>query len=327
MKKLILNRRKLIRIIGLSLLGSVGYGSYHYLNKKLIKTTWNGNVLNSPARVEIHSENKKKNLIIIEEIKKVIFNFDNIFNLQNNSSEIVKLNKYKTLENPSTHLIEAIGNSQIISSQTDGVFDITVQPLWDYYYKHFIINSNLTSPDKNEISRIKRDLVSWKNVILKDNRIILKNNASITLNGIAQGYITDKIVEILKQNSIKNSLVDFGENYALGKYLNQRPWKILLQGPENINKIVNLSNKAVATSSGTGTAFEESLKYHHIFNPKTGFSANNFKAVSIISNKAWLSDALSTSSLIMKKDKIKKICNNLNAQAFVVQNNNFKIVS
>ena len=95
MNKLLINRRKIIRIIGLSLIGSIGYGSYHYLNKKLIKTTWDGTVLNSPARLEIHSESKKNNLIIIEKIKKLVFTFDNIFNLQNTNSEIVKLNKLK----------------------------------------------------------------------------------------------------------------------------------------------------------------------------------------------------------------------------------------
>ena len=57
MNKLVLNslnRRKFINIMGLSLLGSAGYGSYQYLNKKLVKTSWSGQILNSPAKLEIH---------------------------------------------------------------------------------------------------------------------------------------------------------------------------------------------------------------------------------------------------------------------------------
>ena len=34
---------------------------------------------------------------------------------------------------------------------------------------------------------------------------------SITLNGIAQGYITDKVTEILANFGISNTLVNMGE--------------------------------------------------------------------------------------------------------------------
>ena len=69
--------------MGLSLLGSAGYGSYQYLNKKLVKTSWSGQILNSPAKLEIHSYSKSQNLALVEKINSLAVNFDNIFNLQN----------------------------------------------------------------------------------------------------------------------------------------------------------------------------------------------------------------------------------------------------
>ena len=94
MNKLVLNslnRRKFINIMGLSLLGSAGYGSYQYLNKKLVKTSWSGEILNSPAKLEIHSYSKKQNLAVINKVNSLAINFDNVFNLQNTKSEIVTL--------------------------------------------------------------------------------------------------------------------------------------------------------------------------------------------------------------------------------------------
>ena len=98
----------------------------------------------------------------------------------------------------------------------------------------------------------------------------------------------------------------------------------MLRGPNEINKIISIKDKAVATSSGYGTMFEPTAKYHHIFNPKTGKSANNYKAVSIVSNEAWISDCISTSALLIDAAKIKSICKEFSAKAFIVKNNNFE---
>ena len=59
--------------------------------------------------------------------------------------------------------------------------------------------------------------------------------------------------DLRKRKNIQT--VDFGENYALGLYENQRPWRILLQGPSNITKVIDLSNKAVATSVDSSAVY------------------------------------------------------------------------
>ncbi len=317
-----LSKRKLIKIVGLSLVGSTSYGLFSLLNKKIVKTEWYGDVLNNPVKLEIHSNNKIANQNIIKKVEQFAYKADNIFNLQNSNSEIVELNKNKVLNDPSDSLIDVIKKSQLISKETDGAFDITVQPLWNFYYNHFIVQGKRTSPNLNSLNKIV-DTINWKHVIIKNNKIKLINNSSITLNGIAQGWITDNITDILKDNDIRNTLVDFGETYALGKFENKRHWNILLQEPGGVNEVISLSNMAVATSSGFGTMFEPTAKYNHIFNPKTGISENKYKAISILSKKAWLSDALATSSLLLEKNKIIELCNKLSGKALVVDDDKF----
>ena len=319
-----INRRKLIKIIAFSAIGSTTYGIYNIFgNKKYIKSKWTGTVLNNYVTLEIHSNEGKNNNLIYSQINNFINQADNIFNLQNPDSEIVKLNKYKKLQNPSPYLIEVIKKSQILSEQTGGNFDITVQPLWTHYYNHFILNGNSSFPDDKILKNITKS-INWKNVGIENNTIILKNNASITLNGIAQGWITDKVVEIINKNNITNTLVDFGETFASGSYESKRPWNIEIQSSEGINTVIKLTNKAVATSSASGTMFEPTKKYNHIFNPKTGLSTSNFHTVSIISNKAWLSDCIATSALLLSKSKLKVLCDKLNAKAFISEKNYFK---
>ena len=45
--------------------------------------------------------------------------------------------------------------------------------------------------------------------------------------------------------------------------------------PENNGDIgkIEFENSVVATSAGKGTMFDESGKYHHIFNPENGLSS------------------------------------------------------
>ena len=143
---------------------------------------------------------------------------------------------------------------------------------------------------------------------------------SLTLNGIAQGWITDLITLKLKNYGINNVLIDLGETFALGKHRENRPWHIALSGKSGIVGKVDLINKAVATSGGHGTVFDNTGKYHHVFNPKTGLSANKHEALSIIADTAWVADALSTAGLSMDKVSIKKVVKKFNAKAFIISN-------
>ena len=102
-------------------------------------------MLGAPAKIELHSSDKKLNEFMVSEIDKLVLKYENIFYLQNTKSEISKLNKNKFLVNPS-RVRNVIEKSQFISKRTEGLFDVTVQPLWELYFDHFIINNNRIAP-------------------------------------------------------------------------------------------------------------------------------------------------------------------------------------
>ena len=51
---------------------------------------------------------------------------------------------------------------------------------------------------------------------------------------------------------------------------------------------------SVATSGGYGTVFDRSGGFHHLFDPKTGRSADAHIGVSVIAPRAAVADGLST---------------------------------
>jgi thiamine biosynthesis lipoprotein len=58
--------------------------------------------------------------------------------------------------------------------------------------------------------------------------------------------------------------------------------------------MVDLEDMALAVSGGYGTTFEASGCYHHIFDPRTGGSANTLVDVAVIGPRATTADGLAT---------------------------------
>ena len=92
---------------------------------------------------------------------------------------------------------------------------------------------------------------------------------AITLNGIAQGYITDRVADLLRHEGFEQAMVDLGEWRALGRH----PERPSVACGDARRPDIELADNALAVSSGSGTAFEPSGQFHHIFDPATGASA------------------------------------------------------
>jgi len=59
---------------------------------------------------------------------------------------------------------------------------------------------------------------------------------------------------------------------------------------------------AICTSGGYGTKFEPTGRFHHLFDPATGASADHSIAASVFAASATTADALSTTLYVMLPD-------------------------
>ena len=137
--------------------------------------------------------------------------------------------------------------------------------------------------------------------------------STLNLGGIAKGYVTEKLVDILKKDGVSSALVNLGGNaYAYGKKPTGENWRIGIQNPKNedgIIGIISAENLAVITSGDYQRYFElDGVRYHHILNPKTGFPANSgLHSVTVISDNPTLCDALSTAAFVAGLEKGTKL--------------------
>ena len=263
---------------------------------------WRGRAMGTKIEILLNVRNSQQYQYVISSIKNEILRLEKIFSLYQNDSAISKLNSNGYIIDPPIELVDLVYRSTNFSNLTQGAFDITVQPLWQFHTK---------KTDTRKLNRKVLKLVDYNSVNANLSEIRFeKPNMSITFNGIAQGYITDKVSSLLSSYGMKNCLLQLGETKGLGPHPSGRRWKVGIQDPFIQNKIIETvflkNNFAIATSSGNSTFINNNPKVHHIFNPRTGLNSNYYDSVSVISKDATTADALSTGFMNMDQSSIKK---------------------
>ncbi|MBC7196762.1 MAG: FAD:protein FMN transferase, partial [Deferribacterales bacterium] len=125
-------------------------------------------------------------------------------------------------------------------------------------------------------------------------------------------YIVDKVAKFLLNEGVESFILNAGGDLFASNRKNNRKWRIAIKNPERENdflSIINLENKAVATSGNYERYFEKDGKrYIHIFNALDGLNANTYQSVSVIADTVEKADGLATVFFLMGLDEIEKVC-------------------
>ncbi len=213
-----------------------------------------------------------------------------------------------------------------VSEKTDGAFDITIMPLVNAWGFGF------TDPMKVGQKQVDSLLpyVNYRNVSLINGRLVKKYpEIKVDFNAIAQGYSADLIGEMLEARGIENYLVDVGgEVLAKGKKAGNKPWKVGIEKPTKdaddprvLNAVVNLTDKALATSGNYRRFFiKDGIRYSHTLDPKTGFPVKHtVLSVSVLANDCMTADAYATAFMVMGLEKTQEfISRNPGIDAYLI---------
>lgn len=271
---------------------------------------WRGISLGSVATIRIHHPDKAAAEGLIRQVVAESRRLEQIFSLYREDSTLCELNRSGMLAAPPTELSDLLVACDRFWRLTGGAFDPTVQPLWRCYADHFAaVRDASQGPSVAKLEDAVK-LVGWGNVRFDRNKVVLaRRGMGLTLNGIAQGYITDRVVERLRASGIESCLVDMGEIRALGVRPDGRPWQIGVedsQGKVSEPDILTV-NKAFATSNAHGFQFDEQGHCNHLFNPTTGGCADPSRSVSVVADTATAADGLSTAFALISDQTIGSI--------------------
>ncbi|HYG91452.1 MAG TPA: FAD:protein FMN transferase [Azospirillum sp.] len=273
--------------------------------------TWRGVALGADACIQLaHPDAAEADRLIglcLEEVARL----ERVFSLYRPDSALSRLNRDGALADPPGDLVRLLTDAVSFGRRTGGAFDATVQPLWQLYAGHFSRPDADPNGPPAAAVQAARSLVDYRALRVAADRIgFARRGMAVTLNGIAQGYVTDRVADLLRAQGMDRAMVDLGEIRALGHHPSGRPWTVGLQNPADEKRIVEtlkVANMAVATSGGYGTRFDAAGRFTHLFDPATGRCAGEWLAVTVLAPDATTADALSTALSVVPAEKAQAI--------------------
>ena len=190
-----------------------------------------------------------------------------------------------------------------VSQITSGAFDISYASM-DRIWK---FDGSMKAMPTEEAIKKSVSKIGYKNIVLdpKEQTIFLKNEGmKLGLGGIGQGYIADKVKELLFSKGCVSGIVNVsGDINAWGKQPDGKPWTVGIVNPLNKNKIFAtfpLENSAVETS-GSYEKFVifNGIRYAHIIDPRTGYPVQGVVSVSVFAKQTEIADALATGIFVL----------------------------
>ena len=234
-----------------------------------------------------------------------IYKANSIISAINNNDSNARVNE---------HFTAVFNKAMEVSRESDGAFDITVAPLVNAYGFGASKKKTLDTAYIDSLLQF----VGYKKVKIVNGKLVKSApGVKIDMNAIAQGYTVDLISNFLEGKGISNYLVEVGgEIRAKGKNSEGSYWKIGVDKPidnlepgENLQVILKLKNRSIATSGNYRKFYEENgVKYSHHIDPKTGRTQhNNLLSVSISAVDCTTSDAYATACLLLGFDKSQQL--------------------
>ncbi|MTH34403.1 FAD:protein FMN transferase [Paracoccus limosus] len=251
----------------------------HMLRAAPGASVWHGQAMGAPTTLILNHPDPVRAQALLRQTEAELRRLEAIFTLYRADSELSRLNRDGYLLAPSPEMLGALQLAAAAHAATGGRFDPSIQPLWRAY----------AAGDTAAVARA-RPAVGFGHVRIDPDRILLARGMALTLNGIAQGYITDRITDLLRAGGARHTLVDMGEFHAIDGRGPYDPWRVQLAGGGE----ALLADRALATTEARGFCFDAEGRLPQLIDPATGAARADWARVSVLADSAGWADALST---------------------------------
>lgn len=257
---------------------------------------WRGAALGGEARVALYGTDAEAAAAALAEVAREIERLENIFSLYRDGSEISRLNAEGQLNGASRDLVEVLRDATDWRLKTGGAFNPLVQTMWKAAARGNPITQPLLETATGEI--------------LIGDDIRLPQGSSVTLNGIAQGRIADRVTDLLKSHGFDNVVIDAGELRIPGR-------ERRVVGIPALKTAITVSEVAIATSEPKALVFDPKTFRHHLIDPRTGQSPRYWESISVLAPTAEAADALSTAFAILPHEAVEDLAASIDGVAVI----------
>ncbi|NBD25005.1 FAD:protein FMN transferase [Paenibacillus glycinis] len=224
----------------------------------------------------------------------------------------------------SPRLFEPLKFALAMAEVTDGAFDPTVGLAQEElgFNRHYLTG---------ETARSTADrLASFRDIVLneRDRTLFLRTPLVIDLGAVAKGFAIDLAASELKD--FAGFMIDAGGDLYAGG-LNERGelWQVGIRHPiykHSCLQTLDISNQSICTSGGYERKSPLMKGVHHIIDPKSRRSPNEWISCSIIAPFAMMADAFSTAAFLMNAENGERLIEQAGISG-IMMSSNFRIVN
>lgn len=247
-----------------------------------------------------------------QDIFRVLDGIDKAMTTWDDQSELNRLNATPvgTAMTLSPDLFAVLEISAGIHRRSGGLFDPTVGPLVDLW--GFGPDFTGDKVPSHEAIAAVLPRIGYDGLHLdRENMTATRaRDVRLDLSAIAQGYGAEKVAEHLRQQGLTDFLVDIsGEMVLSGHNQEGKPWQVAVEVPSDgerqIQRIVSLSGKAIATSGNYRNYFvRDGVLYSHTIDPRTGMPIRHeLASATVITGSAAEADGLATALMVMGPER------------------------
>jgi thiamine biosynthesis lipoprotein len=225
---------------------------------------------------------------------------ENTLSRYRSDSAVSSLNLQGHLGQAPVEVLRVLERARFFSDISNGAFDVTIQPIVDLIARSFAANGD--PPPQDEVVNDLHE-VDYRGIEMVGSTVRLRKGMGVTLDGIAKGYIIDMAIDSLRRQGYEHALVEAGGDIrALGGKDQGRGWRIGIRDPlgrQDLIRVMDVTDRAVATSGDYEIFFDPDKKYYHIVNPKDGCCPQGIHSATVVASNAMDADAMGTAVMVL----------------------------
>ena len=195
-----------------------------------------------------------------------------------------------------------------VYEKSGGSYDLTIYPLvkrWGFTDGKYYV------PSDEEILEDLARLCMGEITVSKfptsgTYSVQMPSYGELSFASCAKGCAAKYAADAMRKQGVESAVVSLGGNVqTLGVKPDGSNWTVGITDPNNSGTYlgtVSVGETAIVTSGKYQRYMPSNPKYHHIFNPKTGYpTTNGLSSVTIICEDGTLADCLSTAMFVSGK--------------------------
>lgn len=258
-----------------------------------------GRLFGTPVRIQVFDKRPQRFAAAVDQAFQEMARLEALTDARRRDNDLARLSAGTGAMRVAPELLEILDEGLQIGRASGGAFDMTLgrlRALWGFDTSH----PRLPAPE--EIAAVLADSGPGM-LAVAEGRVVKHSAARLDLDGIARGYILDRVARELERAGVGSAALEVGGHvFFIGR--RSSPWRVDIRHPRQPGErlaTLELPEPAAVVTVGDDERFflQNGLRYHPLFDPASGMPAGSCQSVTVVSPRAARADALASAAFVL----------------------------